>query len=367
MEIRATQESVDIYYSLPDLNQSAIKVILSSGIDEFLKQKEKLLSTEEDYTEKKGMIIGSAVDHYFSFGPESFYEKYYFSQIDKKPGDKPMIVIKSVIAAAKQRADYNPEMTELDPKDYLAEFQKAADEAEYYMNRKKPDPNEDPRWGYALKGEGKTYWEDLAKAGARQILADDENYGANGVIESIRDHRNTRWILEDNDKVILIYQYVCLFTFNEVPCKAMLDLIRIDLSSKTIVPFDFKVGFRPVAKFPDTMRMLRYDLQASFYMAALQSCIEHLSNLVGIDLRQFSIRPLAFIYDCYEAPGKPFIFPSTNILSRGAVGDGNFVLGWQQGIRIYKSWAVKNFDVLEMFPKGIISVDQNFDYNIDLV
>lgn len=367
MEIRATKENVDHYYSLPYLNQSSIKVILSDGIDKFVQERDKLLSTEEDYTEKKGMIIGSAVDHYFSFGPESFYDKYYFSQIDKKPGDKPMIVIKSVIAAAKQRADYNPEMLELDPKDYLAEFQKAADEAEYYMNRRKPDPNEDPRWGYALKGEGKTYWDDLAKAGSRQILADDENYGANGIIESIRDHKNTRWIFEDSDKTILIYQFVCLFVFKGVQCKAMLDVVRIDLSSKVIIPFDIKVGFRPVAKFPVTMKLLRYDLQASFYMFALQACISQLSDLVGIDFRQFSLRHLAFIYDCYEAPGKPFIFPSTNITSRGAVGDGNFTLGWQQGVSIFKSWEAKNFDVLEMFPRGIISVDQNFDYNIELI
>lgn len=365
MIIRPSQQDVDNYFASMEMNQSSLKVIISEGIESYLKKAEVLAAQEEDFTESKGMLIGSAVDHYFSFGKESFYDKYYFSEIDKKPSEKPMIVIKSALAAIKKHKDYDPTNPVIEPEDWKMQLFNAANEAEYFMNRAKTVA-EDTRYLSALKGENRAYWDDLARAGKRIILADDESTGTHGIINSFENHKNTAWIFKDSDDVILIYQFICYFVYDGVPCKAMIDLIRIDLKTKRIYVFDMKTGYSPVTKFNMTMRSLRYDLQGSFYMTAISFSMALMSSMSGIDLSSFTVQNLAFVYDSYVTPGVSMIFPCTNVLNRGAVGDNQYVKGWKHGITIYKAWHKKDFSVEKMFPKGVIMVDSNFDYQIEL-
>ena len=82
-------------------------------------------------------------------------------------------------------------------------------------------------------------------------------------------------------------------------------------------------------------------------------------------MQDFKFRDFAFVYDSYLSPGVPFIFPATNVLNRGKVGDGMWTKGWTQGVGTFAAWAKKEFSKELMFPTGIIMVDENFDYQID--
>jgi hypothetical protein len=110
MIYRHTEQEVTQYYNSKRVNQSLLKILITGGIQKMIEEVEQSNATGLYYEEKGYFITGTAVDHYFSYGKESFENKYFISRLIKKPSDTIMSIIKETFDCATQAfKEANPE------------------------------------------------------------------------------------------------------------------------------------------------------------------------------------------------------------------------------------------------------------------
>ena len=85
------QIEIDKYFESEALSQSVLKTLLG-GLDTFLSNQEE--EQELYYKEKGHFVIGSAVDCILTGQEGEFDKQYYVSQIEKKPSETEMSIIK---------------------------------------------------------------------------------------------------------------------------------------------------------------------------------------------------------------------------------------------------------------------------------
>lgn len=105
------------------------------------------------------------------------------------------------------------------------------------------------------------------KTGLR-VISQDEMDRINHCVRQFRD-LNYISILEYSGYTIE-YQKGILFEYNNVKCKALLDIVAINHDEKLIKPIDVKTTKERGYNFVSSVRRLRYDVQAYWYTMALQ-------------------------------------------------------------------------------------------------
>jgi hypothetical protein len=374
---RTDEEEVKEYFGRTDaINQSSLKYILENGMESFLNQAIMLAATEDlpYYEEKSWQILGNGVDCRMTFGDDVFHRNYYFSDLLKKPGPTVMSVLKRAYDSLLVR---DAQVSTIE--NHIFDIWAACNGEEYYMNRAKATPQEDTRVvgnaktgtvGIIQEAINHTYWEDLRKAGKRQILSDNQNIIIDTITESFRTHRFTEKIIMDAKHLDLIYQKPLYFYVDGVLCKALPDLLIINHSAKKIIPIDFKTLSGYVSKFNKSVKKRRYDIQGAFYREAIEQNLETISKLIEKDITSGYIQTrFAFMVESTTKPGTPMIFPLTeDLLLVGKQGDGKELLGYTQAVAIYDEWKKNSFSLEEIVGKnnGVVFVGQDFEYNIDL-
>lgn len=366
MVIRHSREEIALYKNTDALNQTLIKELIKNGIDQFLLKEEQLKTNGEDeYEEKEHFLIGHAVDHYFSFGRDEFENDYYLSRLIEKPKDTPLKILKRAFAKA---SGFGPVIGPI--YDYQREIWEACNEEAYYMNRYKPNWEEDTRPSSVIQDNGAAYWNDLKASNGKQVLTTEEDGKIRTIIQSFETHPHTSFILNEqtgacaSDDFIVIFQTPLYFTYNEILCKALIDYIVVDLQHRTIIIGDIKTTMEDILNFNRAIKRHRYDLQASFYMFAIGENVEYLSKLTGVNLNGFSFSKFGFITETTKNPGTPMIFVMDDIMiETGRRGD-SYLLGWEQGIERFKLWKQVDFSKEDFFGEahGIVEVGHNFNY-----
>lgn len=369
---RHSPEQVQEYYEAIGINQSALKLILDEGIEMFLSQYPEIIKKDElYYEEKKHFIIGKAVDSNITHGEDIFNQQFHISQLKKKPGPKSMSVIK--LAFDKARANF-PAGIDANMAAYKEEIYDACNEQEYFMNRaakiaigNKPF-EDDKRIETLLKDNGNAYWVDLSLAEGKQILADDEAMIANAIIMSWKTHKHTAHLFKDSANVDIVYQFPLFWSYNDVDCKGLIDMIIIDHTNKRIIPIDLKTLGDFVTRFNRAILKRRYDVQGSFYHFGLSQCLTQLATLINKPLTGYSIANFAFVVESTIRPGCPLVFPmDDSLMLVGKKGNGDNLSGWEQGIELFKEWSQAEFKLENKFAdtNGVIFVDRFFEYNIN--
>lgn len=367
MIYRHTIEQVDNYYQRPDLNQSSIKIIIEQGMQAYLADQDRLKQQEESYEEKSHYIIGGAVDCKLTMAEEVFKEKYHISEQTKKPGDGAMKVMKRAFASASEQFPLGLEANIALYKKYLFE---AANLEEFNMRSKNKDdnPEEDSRVLGFIKNHS-SYWVDMVLAEGKQLLSEEEVIIINRVYESLTQHKHTSHLFTNKKaytaEVDIIYQMPLYFTYKGVACKAMVDMIIIDHANKRIMPIDIKTMWDYVLRFNRAITKRRYDLQASFYSYGIHACLTQIATLINKHLIEYSVANFAFIAESTVSTGCPLIYVTNQeVLEYGKVGyikgNGEVLLGWEQGIDIYSRWSDAQFSLEELLSdkKGIIFLNK---------
>lgn len=371
MIFRQLKEVIQGYTDSTYLNQSSIKEILSGGMEAFIANADYLLHQEEKmyYEEKEHFLIGSAVDAYLSFGPEYYNSSYYFSNLPKKPTATCLSVIKMVFDMIRARNH-----TPIEPLlHYKEQIYYAIEEHGYYKERRKDKWEEDTRYTQLLNVKSgakveEQYWQDLIIAGDRQILSEMQNTTTKAIINSFLYHPHTRKFFTDtNYSVDIVFQFPIYFTYDGVQCKGLIDHIFIDHNPRKIFILDEKTIGNYITRFNRQMERLRYDIQGSFYSYGMKQTqnIKALEQLIGKTLSNYTFVNFAFIVESTKRPGTPLIFPmSDKMIEQGQIGDGHGLLGWNQGIQIYKEWEKNGFDINKVYGQnnGIVFMDETFNY-----
>ncbi len=380
MIYRTSKEEIDAYYADSEsINQSAHKVILTQGVQAFVLQQQEILSTDELYQEEKEhFLIGKGVDCIITEGMAAFKERYHYNELLKKPGEKPMLMIKQLYdrlvvrgepyairdnmkannmpfdEAAVEWSDQipSPIPAELRPlhffKKELYDLMDTVTDSKgnvgFYLNNKIPSDK-------LIKGEPDTrtwlddkrantrmfnafpchnYWQDLIKAKGKQILTQEQYECINRVSNSFLQHPFTSYLFNDEDykgeEIDIVYQLILYWT-EEVPivkngkieivkqaCKAMIDTCIFNHTRRWIIPLDEKTTRYPITMFNKQIRARRYDLQGAWYTKGIYMAKGTIENLINRDIGNYDIQNFAFVAESTTSPGTPLIFPLTTEL-----------------------------------------------------
>ena len=316
---------VEDYYTNPAISQSQLKLLLGPDPSIFNTIQEPDLYFEE----KKHFIIGNGVDIQLTQSLEAFNEKFHVSNIQNKPSD----TIKSIINQVY---------------DHVKEVYPNIETIQNYNNAildSCNDHNYQPNWKDSTRVakvvEAWEYWEDLKAAEGKQILSQEENDLISQIVMSIRSNSVTGpyFIPQPNQEIL--YQYPIYFSYNNVDCKALLDMVIIDHDKKTIQPIDIKTMGDQTLYFPKSLRQRRYDIQAAFYTQALFQW--WIDNDRYTDYRILNFK---FIVESTTNPGNPLVFTcDEELLKIGNFGRESFRLKGVSSIKLIDMYYGKTDEV----------------------
>lgn len=377
--IRTSKEDIIAYEQSAALNQSSIKHILKQGMQSFLKSALFLRKSEEvdeEQNKKKKedgdvahFIIGKGVDTLITGHPGDFDEKYFISSCINKPTEKPLAIVKNVYD--KVTASFPPGNV-ADLAFYRREIYDACNEVEFFMNRRKPEEtwNDDSRINTIITGCA-IYFDDLCLALTKQVISQTEKNIIEALHNSFLNHPNTGNYFQPSSSKIIIYQMPLYFTYEGVECKALLDMVIIDLVKGIIRIIDLKTIGRPVLEFIKQCMTLRYDIQSSFYSFAMKENIPIVSQLVDKNLEKFKV-VFAFMAESTRVDqwGTPLIFPMHENLLFGAehgIHTPKYHLpGWNEGVTKYRNWMNAEFNIDTVIPKGVIAINDKYEYALNV-
>lgn len=274
------------YYSRNAVNQSQLKALLS-GIGTYKKAESNLFYEEEDH-----FIMGDLVDCYMTTPSLIESEFYVVPELESKPSDKVMSIINEVYS--KRSSDFFSENCE--------EIYNALNNHNHYINRKQDNCEEDKRV-YDIYMGYQDYWCALLECNGRQIISKEEKETAYTIVESFKNNPRTKDYFEGGN-VVRLFQHPVYFRYSDLDCKALFDLLIINLEKKLIQPIDIKTMGGNTKEFPKNAMRHRYDIQSSFYTLALKITDKLNIPLYGeIDISKFQILPFKFIVESTKSPG----------------------------------------------------------------
>jgi hypothetical protein len=246
---------VEEYFADGSVSQSYLKNLIK-GIDH-LGQDEKTMY----YEEKGHFIIGSAVDVWITQGVGEYNQQYYTAS-EKKPSDTMMSMVRMIF-------DYS--MLDEEPTgELLADIEDAVILESLNHHKYQARWKEETRLAAILR-DGHEYFEELKLAHGKQILSPNDSTLVHSIVMSVESGKYTGSYLRDSPTVDVYFQVPIYFEYEGIPCKALLDILRVDKEFKTLEPIDLKTMGGFTAEFPWAVRSRRYDFQAAFYTEAVRS------------------------------------------------------------------------------------------------
>ena len=319
---------VEDYYTNPAISQSQLKLLLGPDPSIFNTIQEPDLYFEE----KKHFIIGNGVDIQLTQSSEAFNEKFHVSNIQNKPSDTIKSIVNQVYDLVKEEVGSLADKGLL--RDHTSKIIDSCNDHNY-------QPNWKTETRVAKVGESWEYWEDLKAAEGKQVLSQEENDLISQIVMSIRSNSVTGpyFIPQPNQEIL--YQYPIYFSYNNVDCKALLDMVIIDHDKKTIQPIDIKTMGDQTLYFPKSLRQRRYDIQAAFYTQALFQW--WIDNDRYTDYRILNFK---FIVESTTNPGNPLVFTcDEELLKIGNFGRESFRLKGVSSIKLIDMYYGKTDEV----------------------
>jgi len=294
--IITTRNKVQEYFDADALNQSTFK-LLEKGLDYMLAT---IAKREKDNEENKALpdyfIIGNAVDLILTGEDGEFEEAFYVSRLDKMPSDAEKEITEHVFNSV----DLFAGVVTMD--NYGEQILEACNTFNWQANWKA-----ETRVNKIIE-KCDTYFQELLMSTGKEIISTEMNERIGNIVNSLKSHPRTskyfdREAQEDRLDVEFYYQLPIYFKYKGQDCKALMDLCIVGKdSSGNIVfidPIDVKTMSGYTFDFAGNLRTHRYDMQAAWYIQALQS---HFG--VETDI----IRPFKFVVESTTNIGNPLVF-----------------------------------------------------------
>ncbi len=321
-------DRVKAYFKNPALSQSEIKGILKGP------HLVKLLEKNPNYFEEsEAMLIGSLVDDMFTYDTEELMELYYVGDIENKPSDTMVSIIRKVFDNR-----INNDLSNCNNNQLILD---SANEHGHGKGKYK----DERIISDVLKAEG--YWNDLLKIGNKTLVSQYEFNLASKINWNIRNHEYTRDLFSKQHR----FQVDLYFKEQEFECKALLDFLVYDTERHAICPFDFKMtGWNTMFYIP--FNKFKYSVQSEWYTNAIYANRDLISDMFGIN-NDFIVDDFKFIVESYNNPGIPLIYK----LKLETVVDAQLMI--KEGIDLYRWHSVNNIwdTTKEIFnSKGQLSI-----------
>ena len=319
MLIIGTKEQIQKYREHPGMNQSTLKNV-QYGLSSFLKKQDEegpIASFER----------GSAVDTILTGNEGDFKDLYYISALEKKPSDKEMEIVNLVF-------DNLSGMEE----DSLIQFSLDNSMLKGVVQRSIEQIGWQPNWKIETRVEKITgsslcqeYFEDLKKSIGKTILSQAQVEQIDAVVDSLRKSETTKKLfnrkaLLENENVIVLYQVPIYFKIDGIECKALPDIAILFLDKvefenedgtkvvqktlKAVQVLDLKTIGKDNLEFFDSVISYRYDIQAAWYVEAIQRVNKKFWDDLGVIFPKEAIEilPFAFIVESVTTPGRPLLY-----------------------------------------------------------
>jgi len=256
MLIYSTKGEIEAYYNSPNLNQSQLKKLLID-LDFFLSTKEPELYFEE----KESLTIGSLVDFLITRPSEELTDTYYISGIQSKPSDVVMSIINNFVDILFEK---NIEIKDIDDETYSDMLFEIIENHNYCKTYSRE---------VRLKKiyAEKDYFVDVVNSRGKKIISVEEYFTASKISENIKDLSLIKKCFEDfaeNPDVLVFLQKPIYFTFEDIPCKSLPDIIIYDTKTKSIIIIDIKTTYGKTLDFLIPIKKYRYDIQMAWYHEA---------------------------------------------------------------------------------------------------
>lgn len=263
---RTSIEEVKNYRNNEAISQSYLKQ-LDTHLDSF--------KNKEDKKETLSMLKGSIVDCILT-GKEGDFEKlYYVSDLEFDLSDVEKEIINltfSLIINSKQ------EVRNLD--DHLIALNNAISQIQWFNGK----PGE--KRIETLVGKARGYFEELKLSYGKTIIKKSLlTSDIDPVVQSLMTHLNTHKFFRDidtNDNSVnldIFYQLPIFFKYEEVDCKALLDILLVFKDKEgyveKVIVVDLKTTDMFTLDFVSSVQSFRYDIQAAFYSVAVRTFIEN--------------------------------------------------------------------------------------------
>lgn len=284
MQERISKED---YFRIEALSSSRIKNIIDGKLNKV-------------HITGKNLDLGNAIDCH-RLTPEEFdNEIYVFKGEYPKPGIKSIIDDVFEYVNMPIYDNYNKKLEE--HKDLI--FNVSVTQ-EYYGNRTKD-------WKVTkVLNEGTNYWNSLFEAQGKIILSKEDLDTVIRTSESFANHPHTsKWFhLKNDENFVVIPQLILQWTYEGVACKAMMDLVIIDLKNKVIHPIDLKTMEGSTSTFKFSAKKFKYLIQAAWYTLGITESIEQGTfGIPLVDLKNFKIQPFKFIVESTSWQGCPLVY-----------------------------------------------------------
>ena len=319
MLIIGTKEQIQQYREHPGMNQSTLKNV-QYGLSSFLKKQDEegpIASFER----------GSAVDTILTGNEGDFKDLYYISALEKKPSDKEMEIVNLVF-------DNLSGMEE----DSLIQFSLDNSMLKGVVQRSIEQIGWQPNWKIETRVEKITgsslcqeYFEDLKKSIGKTVLSQTQIEQIDAVVDSLRKSETTkkffdRKALLEAEDMIILYQVPIYFKIDGIECKALPDIAILFLDKvefenedgtkvvqktlKAVQVLDLKTIGKDNLEFFDSVISYRYDIQAAWYVEAIQRVNKKFWDDLGVIFPKEAIEilPFAFIVESVTTPGRPLLY-----------------------------------------------------------
>ena len=88
--------------------------------------------------------------------------------------------------------------------------------------------------------EGKAYYDHLIEADGRKVISPAQLATIYNLVESLKNHPFSSKFILGNDQYKIFTQQALTFNYLGFECKALLDLVVVDLDNKFLYPIDLK-------------------------------------------------------------------------------------------------------------------------------
>jgi hypothetical protein len=360
--IRGTKEQIKEYFDSPAIGQSTLKLLINGNPRLF---KEGKSESELYYEEKGHFVIGSGVDCILTQGRDVFDSSYHVQELAKCSATA-MSIIKKAFDNIDIIGQLNNITYPLKENETWRQFiYESLNSHEYYMNRRKEDWKEDNRYTGLLNDNGEEYWKSLIEGKGKFILDQEQHNKIIAIANSLYTHPRTSKYFIDREGIDILFQVPIYFEYFGIKCKALPDILIIDHKNRRIILCDIKTLGFDVIDFPINLRMRRYDFQAAYYAAAVNTYVDNYPELNG-----YIIEPMRFIVESTINIGQPCVFHcNEGLIMMGTIGREEVkddfgiihkkIVGFQECLELYRFYEQHGWDI----HKDIIEAEGEFEIN----
>ena len=264
-------------------------------------KKAKKLMEYGSNEESEALLMGDAFDTLRFDGEEVFNEKFHVMQMENPFPDNRSYVGKLMSASLKyieQPSIGFDEMIDLVFAAYEGEVQNKTSDYEKICKE-------------FTAGGGFNYLVEVRDAEGRKILTKDQHNQLVKMKYQVLDNQFVnRYFVENpirdaesyhENNCDLFYQKAILWEEKGVECKALLDIIEVDHTHKTITPIDLKTTFTSDHNFDGSMLKWDYVHQAGFYMMGV-------TKWRDINYPDYNIKNFRFVFVDKNCNFEPAIY-----------------------------------------------------------